>query len=132
MTRRGRAFAGGHPLVGIRSQDLTDAGVRRVGRVTGVIGGHPVVEDRGGLEIDSVVWSTGARPDHQWIKLPVFEDGGRPRHRRGVAEGEPNLCFVGLPFQSSLVSDLVGGVGSDARYVVEELAARLHRPGGGP
>ncbi len=30
------------------------------------------------LQVDSVVWATGFRPDYQWIDLPIFDEIGFP------------------------------------------------------
>jgi putative flavoprotein involved in K+ transport len=45
-------------------------------------------------------------------------------HERGVVESEPGLYFVGLPFQFSISSDVLPGVGRDARFVVKRLLRR--------
>jgi putative flavoprotein involved in K+ transport len=37
---------------------------------------------------------------------------------------EPGLYFVGLFFQSAATSSLVGGVGRDAAYIADNIAAR--------
>ncbi len=60
----------------------------------------------------------------QRIKLPVFDANGDPVHHRGVDQTEPGLYFLGLPFQSSLLSGVVGGVGADAQYIVTQIARR--------
>lgn len=62
--------------------------------------------------------------DYRRIRLPVLGPSGDPVHHRGVVDTEPGLYFVGLPFQYSLGSSLVGGVGPDAQYLVERIAAR--------
>jgi putative flavoprotein involved in K+ transport len=36
----------------------------------------------------------------------------------------PGLYFVGMPFQYALTSGLVGGVGRDAEYVVNQVKVR--------
>jgi putative flavoprotein involved in K+ transport len=128
-TRLGRRFtpqgAGrGTPLVRVRPQDLTDAGVQRAPRLTGVSGGRPRLGDGRVLEVDNLVWCTGFTRDYRWIRLPVLGPSGDPVHHRGVVDTEPGLYFVGLPFQYSLASSLVGGVGPDAQYLVEQIAAR--------
>jgi putative flavoprotein involved in K+ transport len=125
-TRLGRTLAakgsgGGDPLGRVRPGDLDEAGVR---------GGLPVLEDGRVLDVDNVVWCTGFTRDYRWIELPVFDAAGAPIHHRGVVPGEPGLYFVGLPFQSSLTSHLVGGVGADARYIAERIAGRT-RPADG-
>ena len=113
----------GDPLVGISAQDLTEGGVARVGRLTGERGGLPVCEDQV-IDPRVVVWCTGYAPDYSWVELPVFDEAGRPRHRRGVATDAPGLYFVGLRFQYRMTSALLGGVGDDAALVAEHIARR--------
>jgi putative flavoprotein involved in K+ transport len=112
------------PIVHIKPRDLLEAGVQRVPRVAGVSHGQPLLEDGRVLEVASVVWSTGFVRDFGWIKLPVFGARGEPSHHRGVVQNEPGLYFVGLPFQSSLLSGLVAGVGDDAKYIANQIAKR--------
>jgi putative flavoprotein involved in K+ transport len=113
----------GDPLVGIPERQLGDAGVARVGRVTDARGGLPVCEGEV-VRPRVVVWCTGFAPDYAWIDLPVLDEAGRPRHRRGVATGAPGLYFVGLRFQHRMTSALIGGVGEDAAFVAGEVARR--------
>ena len=85
-------------------------------------GGTVRFEDGGELEVDAVVWATGYRPDYSWIKLPVFDDGGRVRHRRGVTD-VPGLYFLGLTWQHTRGSALIGWVRDDAEFIAEPIAA---------
>ncbi len=53
---------------------------------------------------------------------------------RGIIESCPGLYFVGLPFLYSLSSALLGGVGRDARHIVDSirstrLSGREHAAG---
>src|SRR4029079_13186353 len=80
--------------------------------------------DGGELEVDAVVWATGYRSDHSWIKLPVFEEDGRLRHRRGVT-GVPGLFFLGLTWQHTRGSALIGFIEDDARFIADRIA-ELH------
>ena len=113
----------GDPLVGIPPRELAGAGIERVGRVTDVRDGLPVCD---GEPVDArvVVWSTGFAPDYSWIAAPVTDASGAPCHRRGVAVDAPGLFFVGLRFQHRMTSALLGGVGEDAAYVADRIAAR--------
>ena len=70
--------------------------------------------------LEAVVWATGFGPAFQWIKLPIFEPDGTPRHQRGLTAA-PGVAFLGLPWLNSRSSALMGGAGPDARYVVEQL-----------
>lgn len=116
---------GGLPLARVRPADLQAAGVERVyERTVGVQDGLPLLDDGRALDVANVIWCTGFRSDYSWINLPVFGDDGEPMHERGVVETVPGLYFVGLFFQSAVASALVGGVGRDAKYIVETIAAR--------
>jgi putative flavoprotein involved in K+ transport len=128
LGRRMAARMGTHgtaPVIRVREVDLEQAGVRRVGRLAGVRGGRPVLDDGSVLGADAVVWCTGFRPDFSWIRLPVFGPGGMPRHDRGNVAEAPGLWFLGLPFQTGFLSPLVGGVGADAAEIADGVAARL-------
>jgi putative flavoprotein involved in K+ transport len=118
-------LAHGAPLVRLKMADAIAAGVERAPRVIAVADGILVCE--GGRRIDSttVVWCTGFGRDYSWIQFPVAGPDGFPRHSAGVADGEPGLYFVGLPFQTRLASGLIGGVGEDARFVADVIANRL-------
>jgi putative flavoprotein involved in K+ transport len=114
----------GTPLIGISNKDFERAGIERVPRTKGVQDGHPVLEDGRVLNVTNVIWATGFTQNFSWIKLPVFDAEGYPLHFRGIVEGEPGLYFIGLPFQYSLTSALIGGVGRDAEYIASHIAAQ--------
>jgi putative flavoprotein involved in K+ transport len=81
-------------------------------------------EDTSEVEVDAVFWATGYRPDYSWIKLPTFDSDGRLRHRRGVTD-VPGLYFLGLTWQHTRGSALIGFVKDDAQFLadrIEELA----------
>jgi putative flavoprotein involved in K+ transport len=79
-------------------------------------------EDGSELEVDAVIWATGYRPDYPWIKLPVFDDDRRLRHRRGVTDVS-GLYFLGLTWQHTRGSALIGWVRDDAEFIAERIAA---------
>src|SRR5262249_29627548 len=122
IVQRAREFNGGHPGIGVLPGELLQAGGQRVPRVTGVSRGEPNLEDGCTLNIANVIWSTGFVRDYRWIKLPIFDAKGNPLHHRGVVQTEPGLYFIGLPFQSSLLSGLVAGAGADAKYIAKQIA----------
>jgi putative flavoprotein involved in K+ transport len=111
------------PLVRVKPKDLAAAGVRRVPRTVGVQDGLPALEDQRVLDVANVVWCTGFTPDFSWIDLPVFGET-EPIHHRGIVDNEPGLYFVGLHFLYAMSSGFLPGVGRDAEYVVESIAAR--------
>lgn len=115
--------AHGLPLIRTKRKELGAAGVRSVPRVVGAREGHPLLVDEEVIEVASVVWCTGYRPDFSWVDLPAFDDEGRPRQRRGVADSTPHLYFVGQEFMFAAASGTLPGVGRDARYLAERITA---------
>jgi putative flavoprotein involved in K+ transport len=73
------------------------------------------------LAVDAVVWATGYGLDHSFVELPIFEDHGRLSHRRGVTE-VPGLYFLGLPWQHTRGSALLGWVKDDAQFIAQQIA----------
>jgi len=122
-----KAASGGDPLVGIQPERVQQAGIERVARTAGVRDGQPVLADGRTFDIANVIWATGFVPDYSWIHLPVFREDGYPEHERGVVVEEPGLHFMGLRFQHRAKSSLIGGVGPDAKYIVDQIAARSQR-----
>jgi putative flavoprotein involved in K+ transport len=118
---RARSAGKGSPLIRLSRRDILRAGVQRVPRTQGVTDGKPRLLDGRVLTPSAVVWATGFRPDFTWIHLPIFGPDGYPVHYRGVVTRAPGVYFAGLPFQYTLTSAAVGGVGADARYIVEHM-----------
>jgi putative flavoprotein involved in K+ transport len=118
---RSKVLFHGAPLINVSRQEVREAGIESIGRVSGVLSGKPMVEDGLSLPAEAVIWATGYRPDYKWIDLPVFGEDGYPRHQRGVIPEAPGLYFAGLPFQTALSSALLGGVGAEARYIVQNM-----------
>jgi putative flavoprotein involved in K+ transport len=117
----------GGPMLRVKRRDLVARGVERVtSRVDEVRGGLPVV---GGTprEVSTVVWATGFRQVFDWIHLPVIGEDGWPREMRGVSPDAPGLFFCGLCFQYAFSSMVLPGVGRDAAYVADRVAARPRR-----
>ena len=80
-----------------------------------------------------MIWATGYRPDHSWIDLPINGNDGRLRHRRGVSD-VPGLYFLGLSWQHTRGSALLGFVADDAAFIAGQLegdpsgGSSTHRP----
>ena len=121
---RARALTHGAPLIRVKSADLAAAGVERVPRTVGVRDGRPLLADGRTVDVANVVWSTGFRPDGSWIDLPGTDAGADPPQYRGVVEDRPGLYFLGRLFQYALASSMIRGVGPDADYIADHLAAR--------
>ena len=74
--------------------------------------------------VTSVVWATGFRYAFaDWVRLPVLDHEGTPRHIRGVTEF-PGLYFLGLRWLYKFKSSFIHGVDEDAEYLAEQIVAR--------
>jgi putative flavoprotein involved in K+ transport len=81
--------------------------------------------------IATVIWANGFRYDFDWIDLPIFADrtarsGRGPVHRRGVTQ-VPGVYFLGLSWLHKLKSAFMHGVGEDAEYLAQQIAADARR-----
>src|SRR5689334_3236886 len=112
------------PLVRVKPQDLIEAGIERVPRVTGVRDGQPLLAGDRSLDARNIVWCTGYHPGFPWIDLPVFGEDGRPVHECGVVDRVPGLYFVGLHFLRAMSSASLIGIGRDAEYIAGVIRER--------
>jgi putative flavoprotein involved in K+ transport len=126
---RPRFLSGGGPLVRVKPTDLRAAGVERTPRTVGSRGGWPLLEDGRLPQVSNVVWCTGFEPGFSWIDLDVFDDRGLPRHHAGIVPEAEGLYFVGLHFLYALSSEMIHGVGRDARRIAAAVAARARASG---
>lgn len=126
---KARSSRRGDPLIGFSLKDCTRAGGQLVPRVAGVTDGKPILEDGRVLDVSNVIWATGFGLDFSWISLPGFGEAGYPVHYRGVVEGMPGLYFIGLRFLYTVTSTLLGGVGRDAEYITNHIAAERNHHG---
>ena len=113
----------GIPLGRVRRKDFAPAGIKRVPRMTAVKNGYPMLEDGTVLNVSNVIWCTGFRPGFDWINLSLPTRNGLPIHDRGIVESCPGLYFIGLLFLYSLSSALLGGVGRDAKHIVDHIVS---------
>jgi hypothetical protein len=77
------------------------------------------------LDVETVIWATGYRSDYSWIHTPGVAREGQVIHRRGVTD-VPGLYFVGLSWQYTRGSALLGFVNDDAVFLTDRIAARHH------
>ena len=68
-----------------------------------------------------MIWATGYRSDHCWIGAGVRRRR-QLRHRRGVTD-IPGLYFLGLSWQHTRGSALLGWVGEDAEFIAGQIGA---------
>ena len=122
-SRIGRRARGRDTLIGSSSRELKRRyGVGLKPRVVGASGRTLSFADGTELEVDAVIWTTGYRPDHSWIEAAVIDSEGSVRHRRGVTD-VPGLYFLGLSWQYTRGSALLGWVKDDAEFIAAQIAA---------
>ena len=71
--------------------------------------------------VTTIIWATGFRQDFNWLKVDAFNERGAPIHTRGISV-EPDLYFLGLPWQSRRGSSFLWGVWHDAKHVADQIA----------
>jgi putative flavoprotein involved in K+ transport len=108
-------------LIGSSPRELRTHGVEQKPRVVGASGRTVRFDDGSELEVDAVLWATGYRADYSWLALPVLDEDGRVRHRRGVTD-IPGLYVLGLSWQHTRGSALLGWVKDDAEFITDQLA----------
>ena len=122
-TRLGQRLSTRETLIGSSPRELKRRyGVELKARLVDADGRTVRFEDGSVLEVAAVIWATGYRSEYAWITLPVFDDDGRLRHRRGVTD-VPGLYFLGLTWQHTRGSALIGWVKDDAEFIAERIAA---------
>jgi putative flavoprotein involved in K+ transport len=119
-SRVGRRARSRDTLIGSSPREVRRHGVTVRPRAVAAEGRTVRFADGGELEVDAVVWATGYRPDHSWIELPVRDEEGSLRHRRGVS-AVPGLYFLGLSWQHTRGSALLGFVADDAAFIAGRI-----------
>lgn len=70
--------------------------------------------------IGTIIWATGYALDYGWLEVDVFDEAGKPKHKRGVTD-EQGIFFLGLPWQSRRGSAFIWGVWHDAKYLADQI-----------
>jgi putative flavoprotein involved in K+ transport len=128
-SRPGRRMSRRDFVIGTNRRRLERKGVRFRPRLVDAEGrtvrfaDHRLLEDVG-----VVVWATGYRSDYAWIHIPGVVREGQVVHRRGVTE-VPGLFFLGLSWQYTRGSALLGFVNDDAAYLADRIATGLGTAG---
>lgn len=109
-------------LIGSSPRAARKLGIQLRPRATAASGTAVTFADGSELTVDGVVWATGFRLDHSFVQLPVFDETARVRHLRGVTD-VPGIYFLGLLWQHTRGSALLGWVKDDARFMAERIDA---------
>jgi putative flavoprotein involved in K+ transport len=112
----------GDLIIGSSLKALRRRGVTIGPRVVSTSAKGVTLADGTQVAAASVVWATGFRSDYSWIHVPRVLSDGRVLHERGVSE-VPGLFFLGLPWQHTRGSALLGFVKEDAAWLAEQMCA---------
>ena len=126
-SRIGRRMKDRETLIGSSPRAARKLGIKMRGRATAADGSTMTFADATDLTVGAVVWATGFRLDHSLVELPVIDGDGQVRHARGVTEA-PGLYFLGLPWQHTRGSALLGWVKDDAQHVAQRIDALAQTP----
>ncbi len=100
-------------MIGTSRRLLRRLGVTTHPALVGAEGCIARFSDGSTTEAATVVWATGFRTDHSFIDADLTR----------TAQRDPNLRFVGQPWQRSRGSALLGFVGADAADLARCIAA---------
>ena len=129
-SRLGRKLSERDVLIGSSARRLRRSGVTIRRRLTSAVGRRASFEDGSDQDVDAIVWATGYRPDFAWIDvLDVKGASDRIVHRRGVTDA-PGLFFVGLTWQHTRGSALIGFVNDDAAFIAGRIDPHLENRAG--
>ena len=70
--------------------------------------------------INTIIWSTGFTADHSYIKLPVFDQDGKLKHKDGIPEF-PGIYFLGYPWLRNRKSPILFGIIVDVEFIVDKI-----------
>jgi len=122
-SRLGRRASRREFIIGTNRRRLERAGVRFRPRLVDAEGRTVRFADHSLLEdVGVVVWATGYRSDYAWIQVPGVVREGHVAHRRGATE-VPGLYFLGLSWQHTRGSALLGFVNDDAAFLAEQISS---------
>jgi len=110
-------------VIGSSRRRLRKAGVQFRPAVAGAEGRTVRFADGSSLDAGIVIWATGYRSDYSWIHIPGVTRDGQVIHRRGVTD-VPGLYFLGLPWQHTRGSALLGFVHEDAAYLAGRITGQ--------
>jgi putative flavoprotein involved in K+ transport len=120
-SRLGRRLSQRDVVIGGGLKELRKQGVSVRPRLISAKGRIATFEGGIGSEVDGVLWATGYRIDHSWIDIPdVKDETGLVVHERGVTSAN-GLYLLGLSWQHTRTSALLGWVANDAEFLAEHI-----------
>ena len=113
----------GDLVIGSSLKALSRRGVTVRPRLTSASVAGVTFADGASATPRSVIWATGFRSDYSWLDVPGVVSDDQVAHSRGVTE-VPGMYFLGLPWQHTRGSALLGFVKRDAAWLADVIARR--------
>jgi putative flavoprotein involved in K+ transport len=130
-TKLGRRMQARDALIGSSPRAIRRRGVQTRPRTTAASGSTVTFDDDTELTVSAVIWATGFGLDHSWIDVPVFDADRRVVHQRGITAAS-GLYFLGMPWQHTRGSALLGWVKDDAHHLAEQISKPARFPNARP
>jgi putative flavoprotein involved in K+ transport len=120
-SRLGRRLSGRDALIGSSPRAIRRRGVHVRPQATAAAGATITFADESTLDTRTVIWATGFGVDYSYVDAPVFSNDGAVIHTRGVTAA-PGLYFLGMPWQHTRGSALLGWVKDDAQHIADKIS----------
>lgn len=113
------------PIFGLELKDkLKNNRITLKGRTQSIVNNEIQFEDSSTIAVKNIIWATGFKQDYSWIEIPnLLDHSGKIKQNRGITDIE-GLYFLGLPWQHRRGSALLLGVGDDAEFLSQKIAAQ--------
>jgi putative flavoprotein involved in K+ transport len=123
-SRLGQRLAGRDQVIGPGPRRLARRhGIRIRPRAVSAARRTVTFADGSATDFGAVVWATGFRADYTWMDIQeAKDDQGSIRHQRGVTPS-PGLYMLGLTWQHTRGSALLGWVGNDAAFLTRQITS---------
>jgi putative flavoprotein involved in K+ transport len=125
-SRIGRRLSGRDALIGSSSRAIGRRGVHLRPRATRAAGSTVEFADGSALDARTVIWATGFGVDYSYVDAPIFSEDGAVIHTRGVTAAR-GLYFLGMPWQHTRGSALLGWVKHDAAHIADQISKQATR-----
>jgi putative flavoprotein involved in K+ transport len=122
-SRLGKRLSTRDQVIGGGLRELKRNGVTVRPRLSSAGGRSVTFADGTSSSYDAVLWATGFRTDFTWIEIPEVKDAqGGVKHERGVTP-VAGLYVLGLTWQHTRTSALLGWVTDDAEFLAEQIGS---------
>lgn len=120
----------GDPIIGTSLKPLLKRGaVTLKPAATSMSDGTVTFADETHGRYDTIIYSTGYTADYGWMHIPkALDEANMPAQQGGQSEAVNGLYFLGLGWLRSRNSALLGGVGTDAAFIIDQVAGMVKAP----